>query len=462
MSTRGSKGALLLVFLAGAALGAAFNALERAAAVGAGFKAKQLASAVFVSERDARQALNEDLAFLSLFRHDIDEASRTVTSSLFGLGGAKALYRPGRGVTLTHDRGASLRAEGPLDTPVYPVAPESLPWPMGDAPDRHALPEGVDLEAVEAAAERLFGPEHGHTRAALVLYNGRIIAERYGPGIAAETRLPGWSMAKSVTNALFGRLVQEGRIDLAAPAPVREWSGAGDPRGRITTDQLLRMSSGLAFTENYANPFADAPVMLFARTDSAAFAASKPLRAAPDTRWAYASGTTNILSRIIRDVVGEAAYPAYPREALFNPLGMRSAVMEPDASGTYVGSSFLYATARDWARFGLLFAQDGVWEHERLLPEGWVAYSRRATPAAPRGNYGAHWWLPGPRHREAASARGIALPADLFYASGFDGQRLVIAPSRGLVLLRLGNTPGIGEWDFMPFLLDVLEALPAD
>lgn len=260
---------------------------------------------------------------------------------------------------------------------------------MGDLIPKTELPTGVDKVKLAEAMDKAFSEpdpkKPRRTRAVVVVYDGRIIAERYAPGFSQSTPLLGWSMTKSVTNALIGILVGQGRLLIQEPAPVPEWSGADDPRGAITLDQLLRMSSGLKFIEEYTKN-SDATCMLFGTHDTAAYAASQPLETEPDSKWSYSSGTANILSRLVRHTIGgtSADYFAFPRRALFNRIGMRSAIMEPDASGTFVGSSFMYATVRDWARFGLLYLQDGVWEGTQILPEGWVDYSRRPTPKAPR------------------------------------------------------------------------------
>ena len=233
------------------------------------------------------------------------------------------------------------------------------------------------------------------TRAVVVVQDGRLVAERYGAGHGPESALPGWSMTKSVVNALAGVLVREGKLALDAPLRVPEWSAPDDPRRALTLRQLLQMSSGLAFTESYGNPLGDVIWMLFGTGDAAGFAARKPLAAPAGQRWSYSSGTTNIICRALRGAVGgtEVDYQLFPRRALFEPLGMTSAIIEPDAAGTFVGSSLMFATARDWARFGLLFLQDGTWAGRRILPEGWVAFSVTPAPAAPGGVYGAHFWL---------------------------------------------------------------------
>ena len=237
----------------------------------------------------------------------------------------------------------------------------------------------------------------------MVVYGGRIVAERYAEGFNAAMPLIGWSMSKSAVNALVGLRVKDGKLALNDTALMPQWQGEDDPRRAITLDQLMRMTSGLAFDETYGGTQSDVVQMLFVKGDKAAFAADQPLAYPPGTHWAYSSGTTTIISAILRrSFANEHDYLGYPLERLFGPLGMRSAVLEPDASGTFAASSFLYASARDFARLGLLFMRDGVWEGTRLLPEGWVAYSRKPTALSPRGEYGAHVWLKLP---ESSSKR---------------------------------------------------------
>jgi CubicO group peptidase (beta-lactamase class C family) len=319
-----------------------------------------------------------------------------------------------------------------------------------------------------AALDRAFdepgGPEQTRrTRAVLVVYRGRLIAERYAPGFDANMPFLGWSMAKSVTNAMVGVLAGQGLLDIHTPAPVPQWRGTDDPRGRITLDQLLRMSSGLEFDEIYT-PLRDAARMLYTSTDFAAYAARKPLAAPPDSRWHYSSGTANIVAGIVRRAVEQQTprYYAFFYRKLFHRIGMYSVVMEPDPSGTFVGSSYIWATARDWARFGQLYLQDGVWEDRRILPEGWAAYTVTPAPAAPRGEYGALFWLNagpagGPSRRLWPRA-----PRDAFAAQGFRAQKLFIIPSREVILVRFGATSGHGAWDSDAFIADVLAALPAE
>jgi CubicO group peptidase (beta-lactamase class C family) len=295
------------------------------------------------------------------------------------------------------------------------------------------------------------------TLAVVVVHGGRVVAERYAEGVEADTPLIGWSMTKSVMNALVGILVHQGRLSVDAPAPIPDWQTPGDPRARITVDHLLRMSSGLHFDEEMTNPLGDVMDMLLGTPDMAAFAARKGLDAAPGTTWHYSSGTSNIVARVIRNVLNDdREYLTFARRGLFDRIGMERAVLETDAAGTFVGSSFMYATARDWARFGTLYLQDGVWDGQRILPEGWVAYSRSPAPADPRRRYGAHFWLDVPDEYRGTDGR---LPADAFHAAGHEAQFVSVIPSRDAVIVRLGRTRYADAWDHPAFVRDVLGAL---
>jgi CubicO group peptidase (beta-lactamase class C family) len=309
------------------------------------------------------------------------------------------------------------------------VAP-AADWPAGP------LPPHVDPARFAARIGDGFGPDLGETWAVVAIHGGRLVFERYGQGRTADDTCRSWSVAKSVTHALAGLLVLDGKLDIHAPADVPEWKTPGDPRGAITLDQLLRMSSGLKFTEAYVpGEPSDVIEMLFGagQADTAAFAASFPLAHAPGSFFSYSSGTTNIVSRCLARALGASglAFEAFMRERLFDPLGMASATPRFDAAGTFIGSSFLFAAARDFARFGQLYLQDGVWAGRRLLPEGWVRYARTPTfqqADCIEGPYGAHWWL------------DLAGPGS-FSANGYEGQYIIVAPDRDLVLVRHGVTP---------------------
>lgn len=320
-----------------------------------------------------------------------------------------------------------------MTLPALPAQPADTPWPIADWPTGPASPVTPFLDAV-------FAPEAeartGRTDAVLVVQGGQIVYERYGEGHGPDSTFPSWSKAKSITQALAGLLVGDGKLDIHAPADVPEWRATpGDPRAAITTDQLLRMSSGLKFVEDYVpGHVSDVIEMLYGsgKDDTAAYAAALPLEHAPGEIMSYASGTTNIVARALSRALGTdaAGFEAFMRERLFAPLGMRSPLPKFDAAGTFIGSSYCFCSARDFARFGLLYLRDGVWDGERLLPPGWVDYARTRTaskddPAAP---YGAHWWL------------GVGGPGS-FSANGYDGQYTVVVPDLDLVLVRHGATP---------------------
>jgi len=438
------------------------------APIGIGYKAKILCSGIFVSHREPQSLLSEDLSYppeLGITNAKINYEDQSVTASVYGLMKRQAVYREGLGCTLlsglTKDEVLSQPSAVPL---LLSENPESVPWPTGDKIIPSEIPPNVDRQLIRQALDRAFSepdPQRlRRTRAVVIVYDGYLVAERYSPGISKDTPLIGWSMTKSVTSALVGILVGQGKLSIEEPAPVPEWKEPDDPRRAITLDHLLRMSSGLKFVEEYEdNPASDVNIMLFLRPDAAAYAASMPVEVSPDEKWSYSSGTTNIISRIIRHTVGnQTDYVAFPRKALFNRIGMRSAIMEMDASGTYVGSSFMYATARDWARFGLLYLQDGIWQGERILPEGWVKYSTTPTPRAPKGRYGAHFWLNRGDSENPEDRPFPQLPTDLFLAWGFQEQQTVVLPSHKLVVVRLGMTHQ-GLWGLESFVTDVLKAI---
>jgi CubicO group peptidase (beta-lactamase class C family) len=253
-------------------------------------------------------------------------------------------------------------------------------------------------------------------------------------------------------HAAVGMLVGEGRLDTAAPAPVPAWRGAADPRGAITLEHLLRMVDGLAFVEEYREgEHSDVIEMIYGagKDDVASYAESRPLAHPPGTWWNYSSGTSNVVSAILgRTLGGHAAVDDFLRARLFDPIGMKSATPRFDAAGTFVASSFVFATARDFARFGLLYLRDGVWEGERLLPAGWVDHARTPTPAS-FGQYGAHWWL-------ATDGSGI------FHCSGFRGQYIAVDPTRDLVLVRSGASTPEQRAEVLRSLRAVVECFPLD
>ena len=323
--------------------------------------------------------------------------------------------------------------------PPLPAQPQDVPWPTdhwpdgapGPGTDRAGLDRLIDFAFSDPAPETM-----GETHAFLAVQGGKIVTERYWRDFTAKHTYPSWSEAKSITQALIGILVREGKIDIHAPADVPEWQGGDDPRAAITLDMLLRMSSGLKFTEDYVDSgVSDVMEMLWGKgkDDTGAFAANFPLEHEPDTFWSYSSGTTNIVARCAARTLGASgeAFQDFMFRELFDPVGMTSPLPKFDATGTFIGSSFCYCTARDFARFGLLYLRDGVWDGQRILPEGWADYARTPTPAVPDTEalgYGAHWWL------------GMAGPGS-FSCNGYEGQYTVLVPEKDLILVRHGKSP---------------------
>ena len=413
-------GVLLIV-----ALGVAFtiNFAIKYAYIGSSYDAKTVCSCMFVSGRELDNIKSEDLHAVPFANIIVDKEKQTVTADIYGFAETKAIYRKGLGCTLVNE----LSEEEIRKQPSIPSADtltEKLSLSISTEIDKVALDKILNAAFDEKSAEHII-----RSRAIVVLHDGKLIAEKYAQNITAQTPLLGWSMTKSVTNAMIGMMVKDGKIDIKKAAPINEWKN--DNRQKITIDHLLRMSSGLSFVEDYGSP-SDATQMLFRKKGAGAYALQSKAYTEPNKVWSYSSGTTNILQEIIRrQFANHADYLAFPHLRLFHKIGMKSAVLEPDASGTYIGSSFMYATGRDWAKFGQLYLQDGVWNDERLLPEGWVKYSSTETPHS-EGQYAAQFWID---HKDKA------FPQDAFMCLGFESQVVAIVPSKKLVIVRLGCTP---------------------
>ena len=436
--------------------------------VAAGLKAGHMCSAVFVAGRSPDAVLTEEFGNLDprlRFVPDpiLDRESRSVAVPLlFGSMTRRATYRAGAGCTVLPP-GSSLQDGASLPKLKIPEPPGDasvIPWPDGDLLPDEPLPAEVDAKRLSTVVETAFTGEREQpykTISVVVVYQGRIIAERYAPGFGPHTQYRSWSSAKSITSALLGILVGQGRIEVAAPAPIPEWRGPDDPRGQITIAQLLQMSSGLesegAWTvEAY-----------WGGIDTGAAVAQTPLEATPGTRWKYSNYDTLLLVRSMREVIGDdAEYLTFPHRALLHKIGMRDTVPELDPYGNFILSSQVYTTARDLARFGLLYLEDGVWNGARILPEGWVAFTVKPAPATrqlPQDHraylgYGAQFWLYG-RHPR--------LPPDAYSTSGARGQHASIVPSRDLVVARMGLDPLVESgWDQPAFVADVLSTISTD
>ena len=289
--------------------------------------------------------------------------------------------------------------------------------------------------AIDTVMQSYWQNKAPQTRAVVVLYKGTIVGEQYRPGFDKNSLQLGWSVSKSLTAAMIGVLVKAGKLFLDAPAPVPEWKHT--TKATITLKQLLQQTSGLDFKEDYTNP-SEVTNMLFKHGDMAAFTAGLPLKYAPGTVFNYSSGNTNILSRIIRQTVGDKAYTAFTYQSVFQKMNIHSMLLEPDASGTFIGSSYSYATARDFARFGLLYYNNGYWEGEQILPANWVRESIQPSSADKKKHYGYQFWLNGWEDKNPAKRWYPDVPGDMFFADGYGGQDIYIIPSKHLVVVRLG------------------------
>ena len=427
-----------------------------------GYSAKNLCSCYFVSNRPIESIKKEELGFspVSFASLKVNDADSSVTSTVLGLAKQKAMYRSGAGCTLINGT-----EEKVLRSQSFPPVQFRFTDSIIQNDDLRAdtslsnIKEKI-LVAVNKSFEEPDAEKPVRTRAVVVLYDGKLLVEKYATGIDRNTRLMGWSMTKSVTSALVGLLVDAGKLEVEAAAPVPEWSDSKDPRRSILLKHLLQQTSGLKFTEDYGSA-SEATTMLFKKGDMAKYTASLPLVNTPGTVFYYSSGNTNILSRIIRQTVGEQEYHRFPYTNLFNKIGMYSAVIEPDASGSFVGSSYMYATARDWARFGLLYYNRGIARNQRILSEKWITESIGRGPSKTNIQYGYQFWLNAGMPDDPSQRRYPDVPADMFYADGYEGQNIFIIPSKKLVVVRLALTQG-NHFDENNFLKEIIASLPPE
>lgn len=424
--------------------------------VGSGYAAKIVCSSVFVSGRAPEEVLAVDVQapghpLLKLMRQDVDFEEKTVTVHLLGLfAPGHAAWHEGFGCSSVPDGDfvAARQAVSDVPLPDFDEPDPVAPWPDGET----VVPD--ERVAALLRDEALVGPD---MRATVVVHRGRIVAEAYGEGFTPEMPLLGWSMTKTVNAVLIGRLFQAGLLSPDMSGLFPEWQG--DARSEITLAHMLAMESGLAFNEYYGD-VADVTRMLYLEPDMSRFALSLPLEANPGERFNYSSGTSVLLSRLWMSTLGGRRQAlSFPARALFQPLGMRSAVMEVDETGIFVGSSYMYATARDWARFCLLLLNDGVWKGERLLPEGFVGAMSTPTAASGGAYSRMQTWLRGPGGKTNAEH---GLPEDTFWVRGHDGQSATVIPSRGLAVIRLGLTPSKLGYEPQPLVRRVLDVLGAE
>ena len=436
----------------------------------AGVSAKLACSGVYVTERSPDEVFRRDLRLfnkemMEYVTFSFDKEKQTATATAAGTVSRTALFRPGVGCTVMIDTDSDAliaQAKGITETN---RAIRTAEWPLGDTVSLNRDAADINWDKLAAAVDGAFEDNTAEqtvdTRAVIVIYDGKVIAEKYAEGFDANSRFLSWSAAKSVTSALIGTMVEDGKISLTGPAPIAEWQGEDDPRRAITLHHLLTMTTGLEFTEPY-DPGTDSTDMLFKTADMAALARAKPQGVEPGTKWYYSSGTTNILAGILREQVGGdlKAMHTYAQERLFRPLGMTSVIFEPDVSGSFVGSSYLYATAQDWARFGLLYLNEGKVGDKQVLSKDWVTYSHTATPAAPKGQYGAQFWLNGGHPTRDEGYLLPDAPKDMYLARGFSGQEIGIVPSKNAVVVRLGWSTNGAYFDTNKHFTAILAALP--
>lgn len=417
-----------------------------------GFSAKTVCSCHFIQNRSVADIEKDELSVAAFIDHTIKKDQQVVRSSFLGVE-RLAMFRIGLGCSLLSEKTES---ELPAIQLRRKVAPINYPVQKNQYPALQPI--------VNKAFEEPFTDKAVHTRAVVIIKDSVIIAEQYAAGYTSTTPQMGWSMTKSVTNALVGILVKQGKMDVHKPAAVKAWyDQQNDPRQAITLDHLMRMSSGLHFVEEY-DKVSTVNRMLWTKADAGKEAYAQPLQYPVDSVWYYSSGTTNIIGHLIRQQFPDyQEYLHFPYNDLLDKLGMETAVLETDANGTYVGSSLMYASARDWAKFGMLYLQNGNWQGEQILPKDWVAYSTTRTPTlSPYGFYGAQFWLNAleePPNNEGIPRKWEGVPADAYYAAGFEGQTVLVIPSENMVIVRLGQTLDRTAWDMGAFARAVLKVI---
>ena len=411
-----------------------------------GFAAKSVASSHFADERTLQmiETGDNDIPLVDLAANTINENEKSATASVFGLKKRKALYREGLGAVLIDD---DFDIHKPYEIPKRNQKTINLPFPYGDSEPCDTFFANINYGKLQKAIDDAFDgkdKKEKRTRSVLVVYKDQIVAEKYDTGFSKKSKILGWSMTKSITATLFGILQHQRKIDIFKPAPVAQWQN--DKRAKITINDLLHMNSGLEWDENYET-ISDATTMLFLAKDMSAVQRDKPAKFAPDTHWNYSSGTTNLLSGILRQQFKtHQEYLDFWYSALIDKIGMHSMFVETDMAGNFVGSSYGWATTRDWAKFGLLYLHKGNWNGEQLFDESWAKYVAKPTNGS-NGRYGAHFWLNAGGYYPDA-------PKDLYSCNGFQGQMVFIIPSLDLVIVRMGLKEDPG-FDFNRFLKEV-------
>ncbi|WP_274475770.1 serine hydrolase domain-containing protein [Mangrovimonas aestuarii] len=415
-----------------------------------GFAAKSVCSCTFVAERDLASIENGDNDFKPILyaTNTINEEEQSVTSTIFGLNPRKAIYKKGLGCVLVPKNN---KKEDSRPIPKRDTSAIALPFPYGNLPQKDTIFSNINYNALQTAVSNAFdvpGEKNKRTRAVVVVYNNHIVAEQYASGFNKDIKILGWSMTKSITSAVLGTLEREGKVDLNQDQLFTEWKD--DERANITLNNLVQMNSGLEWVEDY-NKLSDVTNMLFMDASMPNVQLSKSLTGSPNASWNYSSGTTNLLSGYMRNQFQSSQdYMDYWYSALIDKIGMHSMVVETDYLGNFVGSSYAWATARDWSKFGLLYLHNGNWNGEQILTREWVEYTKTPTPTS-NGSYGAQFWL-------NAGGDFPGVPKDMFSCNGYQGQKVSIIPSKDVVIVRFGLTEN-PEFDFNGFLSGIISAI---
>jgi CubicO group peptidase (beta-lactamase class C family) len=408
----------------------------------AGYSAKNTASSAFLGGRTLEFTDTTDNNFspVNLATDAINTENKWAISSVFGLLNRKAIYRAGLGAVLTidtRDESASYLVPKRLK------ANNSTPFPYGNAPQKDTVFANINYTKLHETVGAIFG--RNKSRAVVVIYKDQIILEKYADGFDKDSRILGWSMTKSLMSTVFGVLVHQNKIDIQDKAPIVSWQN--DARKNITTNNLLQMNSGLEWDENY-DEISDATKMLFLERDMTKMQEEKPLQSKINASWNYSSGTSNLLSGILRDQFKtHQEYLDFWYTDFIDKIGMNSMVVETDLAGNYVASSYAWATARDWAKFGLLYLHNGNWNGEELFTKKWVDYVTTPTPTS-NGTYGAQFWLNAERQFKD-------VPKNMYFADGYQGQRVYVLPDEELVIVRFG----LSGFEENLFLKGILESI---
>jgi CubicO group peptidase (beta-lactamase class C family) len=396
-----------------------------------GYSAKSMASGVFVANMSPQLIEECDNGFtpVNFANNLVDFDTKTVISNVFGLKNRTAIYREGLGAVLLNNDAIENQE---FLVPKRNKTPKNLPFPYGDLPQKDTVFSNIDYQKLNDIVDTYFDENtfDNTTRSFLVIYKNHIIAEQYADGFDQHSKFLGWSMSKSLMSAVFGVLNFQGKLTVDEPAPINEWKN--DERSKITINNLLQMNSGLEWEEDYTK-ISDVTKMLYLETDMSKSQAKKPLVGKPNQTWNYSSGTSNLLSGIVKSKFKTPQdYLDFWYTDLFDKIGMHSLIFETDLAGNYVASSYAWANTRDWAKFGLLYLNKGNWNGEQIFSEDWVKYTTTPTNSS-QGVYGAQFWLNVGGHMPN-------VPKDTFFADGFQGQRVFIIPSKDLVIVRMGIT----------------------